>query len=222
MTSGSLSSVSDAGLLAGANLAALGTGDPAAWELVQFRTADLVAPGVWRLSGLLRGQFGSDAAMPDVLPSGAYFVLLDGTPPERILCLTYTKAAASEMQNRLLGRLGGWSMLPDEALRGELRHLGIGGAADLRAAVGREAMVMVDQEGGRVQRLRPPHWTDWPAAMDSAADGAHAVRLRPLLLGAFASHLLGVSRVDSDALIAAMRTGSPGSAGKGARRARPW
>jgi hypothetical protein len=80
LTSGSLSSVSDAGLLAGANLAALGTGEPAAWELVQFRTADLVASGVWRLSGLLRGQFGSDAAIPDVLQSGAYFVLLNGTP----------------------------------------------------------------------------------------------------------------------------------------------
>ena len=92
LTSGSLSSVSDAGLLAGANLAALGTGDPADWELVQFRTADLVAPGIWRLSGLLRGQFGSDATMPDALPSGAYFVLLDGTP--RQIALAGSQRAA--------------------------------------------------------------------------------------------------------------------------------
>lgn len=35
---------------------------------------------------------------------------------------------------------------------------------DLRASVGRaDAIVMIDQEGGRVQRLRPPHWTDYPA-----------------------------------------------------------
>ena len=35
---------------------------------------------------------------------------------------------------------------------------------DLRAAVGRDdAIVMIDQEGGRVRRLRPPHWTDYPA-----------------------------------------------------------
>ncbi|MCC6006246.1 MAG: glycoside hydrolase family 3 protein [Rhodobacteraceae bacterium] len=34
--------------------------------------------------------------------------------------------------------------------------------ADLRDAVGREAPVLVDQEGGRVQRLRPPLWRGWP------------------------------------------------------------
>ena len=33
-------------------------------------------------------------------------LLLDGTDPQNILCLTYTKAAASEMQNRLFRRLG--------------------------------------------------------------------------------------------------------------------
>ena len=42
-----------------------------------------------------------------------------------------------------------------------------------RAAVGRaDAPVMIDQEGGRVQRLRPPHWPDYPAA---ARIGALAV-----------------------------------------------
>ena len=43
-------------------------------------------------------------------------LLLDGTRPERVLCLTYTKAAATEMQNRLLKRLGEWAMLDDAAL----------------------------------------------------------------------------------------------------------
>ena len=33
-------------------------------------------------------------------------LLLDGAKPERILCLTYTKAAAAEMQGRLFDRLG--------------------------------------------------------------------------------------------------------------------
>ncbi|GAB4259951.1 MAG: double-strand break repair helicase AddA [Pararhodobacter sp.] len=51
-------------------------------------------------------------------------LLLRGTPPQRILCLTYTKAAASEMQNRLFRRLGEWAMLPDAALRGQLLALG--------------------------------------------------------------------------------------------------
>jgi beta-N-acetylhexosaminidase len=36
---------------------------------------------------------------------------------------------------------------------------------EFRAIVGRaDAPVLVDQEGGRVQRLRPPHWPDFPSA----------------------------------------------------------
>ncbi|MFZ5963250.1 double-strand break repair helicase AddA [Thalassococcus sp. BH17M4-6] len=52
-------------------------------------------------------------------------LLLDGVQPEHILCLTYTKAAASEMQNRLFKRLGAWAMLADAALADELRQLGV-------------------------------------------------------------------------------------------------
>ncbi|SHF35375.1 DNA helicase/exodeoxyribonuclease V, subunit A [Litoreibacter ascidiaceicola] len=51
-------------------------------------------------------------------------LLLDGVPPQRILCLTYTKAAASEMQNRLFQRLGDWAMMPDAKLRESLTALG--------------------------------------------------------------------------------------------------
>ncbi len=36
--------------------------------------------------------------------------------------------------------------------------------AALRQAVGREAPILIDQEGGRVQRLKPPHWRAAPAA----------------------------------------------------------
>jgi ATP-dependent helicase/nuclease subunit A len=51
-------------------------------------------------------------------------LLLAGTEPQRILCLTYTKAAAAEMQNRLFGTLGKWAMLGDAELRAALRELG--------------------------------------------------------------------------------------------------
>ncbi len=52
-------------------------------------------------------------------------LLLAGTEPQRILCLTYTKAAAAEMQNRLFRRLGGWAMLEEDALRAALADLGV-------------------------------------------------------------------------------------------------
>ncbi len=51
-------------------------------------------------------------------------LLLKGVQPQHILCLTYTKAAASEMQNRLFKRLGEWAMLPDEGLINALTDLG--------------------------------------------------------------------------------------------------
>ncbi|WP_116132846.1 double-strand break repair helicase AddA [Tropicimonas sp. IMCC34043] len=53
-------------------------------------------------------------------------LLLGGVPPQNVLCLTYTKAAAAEMQNRLFGRLGEWAMLDDDVLRAELQKLGAG------------------------------------------------------------------------------------------------
>ncbi|MDA5092942.1 double-strand break repair helicase AddA [Aliiroseovarius sp. KMU-50] len=62
-------------------------------------------------------------------------LLLDGVSPQNILCLTYTKAAASEMQNRLFQRLGEWAMKDDVALNQALIQLGIPTPAiDLRQA----------------------------------------------------------------------------------------
>ena len=82
LTRGSLSGVTPEALLAGANLAAIGDGSQDNWEIFQFQSADLVAPGRYELSGRLRGQLGSDALMPAQWPVGSYFVLLDGTPEQ--------------------------------------------------------------------------------------------------------------------------------------------
>jgi ATP-dependent helicase/nuclease subunit A len=54
-------------------------------------------------------------------------LLLDRAKPERILCLTYTKAAAAEMQGRLFDQLGTWAMLDDTTLAEKI--LGIGADA---------------------------------------------------------------------------------------------
>jgi beta-N-acetylhexosaminidase len=41
--------------------------------------------------------------------------------------------------------------------------------AELRGAVGRDAPVLIDQEGGRVARLRAPEWREWAPALDECA-----------------------------------------------------
>ncbi|WP_425500889.1 double-strand break repair helicase AddA [Roseovarius faecimaris] len=68
-----------------------------------------------------------------VLTNRVALLLLGGVDPQHILCLTYTKAAASEMQNRLFKRLGEWAMLPDDRLSAELRELGLDGPVDADA-----------------------------------------------------------------------------------------
>jgi ATP-dependent helicase/nuclease subunit A len=52
-------------------------------------------------------------------------LMLAGTRPERILCLTYTKAAAAEMTIRLNRRLGEWVAMPDAKLDAQLQSLAV-------------------------------------------------------------------------------------------------
>ena len=60
-------------------------------------------------------------------------LLLADVRPAAILCVTYTKAAAAEMQRRLFDVLGGWSVMEDSALAAELARLeGEGVARDER------------------------------------------------------------------------------------------
>ena len=50
-------------------------------------------------------------------------LMLDGTDPSRILCLTFTRAAAAEMANRVNARLAEWTTMPPGALDQELQKL---------------------------------------------------------------------------------------------------
>lgn len=51
-----------------------------------------------------------------VLTDRVIRLLLDGTDPSKILCLTYTKAAAAVMQNRVFARLSDWATMDGDAL----------------------------------------------------------------------------------------------------------
>ncbi|WP_116131532.1 beta-N-acetylhexosaminidase [Tropicimonas sp. IMCC34043] len=71
---------------------------------------------------------------------------------------------------------------------------------DLRAAVGRDAPVLVDQEGGRVQRMRAPHWREWLPPLDQMArtpDPERAARAMFLRYRLIAEELRAVG-IDTD------------------------
>ncbi|MCA1402069.1 double-strand break repair helicase AddA [Bradyrhizobium sp. BRP56] len=52
-------------------------------------------------------------------------LLLSGVPPEKILCITFTKAAAANMAERVFTTLGHWVTLDDDALNAAIREAGI-------------------------------------------------------------------------------------------------
>lgn len=47
----------------------------------------------------------------------------EATRPDKILCLTFTKTAAAEMSNRIYKKLGNWAVMPDDALKTDLKNL---------------------------------------------------------------------------------------------------
>src|SRR5690606_24862221 len=69
-------SVTTLQLLNGANAAAVRSAS-GAWEVLQFQVAEETSAGIWRLSGLLRGQLGTVDAMAAGSPAGADFVVLN-------------------------------------------------------------------------------------------------------------------------------------------------
>ncbi|MEM8790753.1 MAG: glycoside hydrolase family 3 N-terminal domain-containing protein [Pseudomonadota bacterium] len=67
----------------------------------------------------------------------------------------------------------------------QLRRL----TSDLRETVGREAPILIDQEGGRVARMRGPHWQDWAPVRETCEAAGdemalmQALRLRYRIIG---------------------------------------
>ncbi|HET6161663.1 MAG TPA: double-strand break repair helicase AddA [Dongiaceae bacterium] len=76
-------------------------------------------------------------------------LLLANVPPAKILCLTFTKAAAAEMANRVAERLAAWAAASDDQLRAELRALSGGGDIKALMPVARRLFARVlDTPGG--------------------------------------------------------------------------
>lgn len=73
---GELSSATRLRVLNGANIAAVQS-ISGVWEVLQFERAEEIEPAVWRVSGLLRGQLGTEDASLSGAPPGADFVVLD-------------------------------------------------------------------------------------------------------------------------------------------------
>jgi GTA TIM-barrel-like domain/Putative phage tail protein len=95
---GQLASATALQLMAGANVAALQTAS-GTWEVFQFTTATLVAAQTYQLSGLLRGQAGTEAAMQPLLVAGTVFVLLSSS-------LTAIELTAAQVGLPLQWRIG--------------------------------------------------------------------------------------------------------------------
>jgi hypothetical protein len=76
LLSGTLESITELALFGGANALAIESA-PGSWEVVQAGVAELIAPGRYRLTRLLRGQRGTEEAMVNPALTGARVVVLD-------------------------------------------------------------------------------------------------------------------------------------------------
>jgi ATP-dependent helicase/nuclease subunit A len=84
-------------------------------DTLQRQAAD-AASSVWVAASAGTGK-------TKVLTDRVLSLMLGGSSPTRILCLTFTRAAAAEMANRLHERLARWAVLPDAELRRDLMAL---------------------------------------------------------------------------------------------------
>ncbi len=89
-----------------------------------------------------------------VLTARVLRLLLGGVDPGAILCLTFTKAGAAEMANRISARLAAWVRMPDVDLRHDLFALGEQHAPpDLQRARRLFARVLETPGGLRIQTI---------------------------------------------------------------------
>jgi ATP-dependent helicase/nuclease subunit A len=100
--------------------------DPVAVASARQREAATITRSAWVAASAGSGK-------TKLLTDRVVNLLLAGVTPDSILCLTYTRAAASEMAGRVAKRLADWVRLPDGDLRTALTQLGHT-APDLKTA----------------------------------------------------------------------------------------
>jgi ATP-dependent helicase/nuclease subunit A len=89
-----------------------------------------------------------------VLTERVIRLLLAGTPPEKILCITFTKAAAANMATRVFDTLSRWTALDDAGLDARISALGLTPSADARARARRLFAIAIETPGGlKVQTI---------------------------------------------------------------------
>ncbi len=90
-----------------------------------------------------------------VLAARVYRLLLRGVDPGAIQCLTFTKAGAAEMAQRIAGRLAAWVRMPGPQLFNDLRALGEKGTPAQQATARTLFAKVLDAPGGglRIQTI---------------------------------------------------------------------
>ena len=155
-----------------------------------------------RVSAFVTANAGSGKT--HVLAQRVLRLLLDGAPPSKILCLTFTRAAAANMSARIFDALAKWTGLDDAALRAEIIKTG---HANADAAALRLARVLfartVETPGGlKIQTIHAfctrvlhlfPFEANVPAAFEQA-EGAQQSALLARARGA----LLAAAAGDAD------------------------
>ena len=88
-----------------------------------------------------------------VLSDRVLNLLLLGCPPEKILCLTFTKAAAAQMENRIALRLAKWVSESDDELKDEIFRLTAVQPSDKNIARARRLFASVLEAKGGMKIL---------------------------------------------------------------------
>ncbi|MCU4181713.1 double-strand break repair helicase AddA [Bosea sp. BH3] len=153
-------------------------------EQTRQRQARAADPG---LSAWVSANAGSGKT--HVLVNRVLRLLLDGVKPGRMLCITYTKAAAANMANRIFKALGTWATLEEAALAKELTELtGRAPTAAERAKARRLFAEALETPGGlRIETIHAfctrvlqaaPFEANVPPRFEVADDLAQAEMLR--------------------------------------------